>query len=114
MTTFKRLAMTGLLGAAALTAGCSDRDQAKAESDAKGVGRRDIGKAARDVGETVKDVGEGFKEGVGGSGKEGVDIGKNPGVLDDGEGPLENPETRPGRNPGVINDGEGPIEERRR
>jgi hypothetical protein len=64
--------------------------------------------------------------GVGGAGKvdrydnDKVDIGKNPGVINDGEGPLENnrgpleeKDVDIGRNPGVINDNEGPMEQNR-
>jgi hypothetical protein len=59
-------------------------------------------------------------QGTGGSGQ--VDeprvgdgkVGRNNGVIDDGEGPLEQDgrsEDKIGDNPGVLNDGEGPIEQ---
>jgi hypothetical protein len=49
--------------------------------------------------------------GMGGAGREGVDIGNRPGVINDGEGPLEeNKNPNIGNNPGIINDGEGPLE----
>jgi hypothetical protein len=106
---WKGLALVGLLGVAA---GCNERQDAKVRENARQVGR-EVGEAAQDVKEAGKDAAkeleqtgheaaEGLREGYGGSGQEhdqrdGVDIGRNPGVINDGEGPLEN--------------GRGPLEE---
>lgn len=63
--------------------------------------------------------------GVGGSGVRDNDLGRNPGVIHDGEGPIEENkgvlrdhdgdgkrigDGKIGRNNGVIDDGEGPLE----
>ncbi len=62
-----------------------------------------------------------IEEGTGGAGREGMDhkaadsIGDKNGVIDDGEGPLEQDgvaDDKIGDEPGVFDDGEGPIEER--
>lgn len=58
------------------------------------------------------------QQGTGGSGydhKAADSIGDKNGVIDDGEGPLEQDgraEDKVGNEPGVFDDGEGPIEER--
>ena len=110
---WKGLALVGLLGA---VAGCNERQEGAVRDDARQVGQeagkateemKEAGRdAAREIKESGREAAEGFREGFGGSGKEGdadhtkrdgVDIGRNPGVINDGEGPLEN--------------GRGPLEE---
>jgi hypothetical protein len=87
-----------LLGAAAaggaLFLACDKPPTPRARNDveetpksAREVGE-DVGAATRKAGQTVKDAVEGFRDGVGGSGKEPI-IGDRPGVINDGEGPLE-------------------------
>jgi hypothetical protein len=87
---------TTTLGAAALAlalVGCEERRGEVTETEAKEEAReagRAVGNAARQVGETVKEAAEGVKEGIGGSGDEDKpDIGKREGVINDGEGPIE-------------------------
>ncbi len=114
----KWLAMAGLCGALGLAVGCTERQEESAKQNARQVGQ-EVGAAAKDVEagareaarkaegvtrEAAKDVeagareaSEGFQEGVGGSGEErrdGAPIGDRPGVINDGEGPLEENERR--------------------
>jgi hypothetical protein len=81
-----------------------------------GLGCRDYDKPSR-----TPSVEE--QRGTGGSGDLDHDgrrvgdgkIGNENGVIDDGEGPLEDDgkaDDKIGDRPGVVNDGEGPIEER--
>ena len=95
----KKLAVAGLVAGSAMMVGC--RDNREVEND---------------------DV----ELGTGGSGE--VDVGRNEGILNDGEGPLEennddkaindadremrNDDHSIGRREGVLDDGEGPLEER--
>jgi hypothetical protein len=107
-----RVAM-GLLGIAGLMAGCTERQDREVREDAREVGRQ-VGDTARDVGDATREAVEGFKEGVGGSGTEQGDdahIGDKKGVIDDGEGPFEQP-TQPGEKKTLLNDGKGPLEQK--
>jgi hypothetical protein len=94
---WKKFAMVGVLAGSSIFVGCkSDREEA----------REDMNEAREELRE----------EGTGGSGQIGDGkVGRNEGVLNDGEGPLEenrrNDDTTIGRNPGVINDGEGPTKD---
>jgi len=105
---WKRIALMGLLGSLGVAAGCNERQEGAVREDAREVGQ-EVGKAAEEVKEagreaaqemkeTGREAAEGFREGFGGSGprndaasrdRDGVDIGRNPGVINDGEGPLE-------------------------
>jgi hypothetical protein len=98
-TWMKSLVIAGLVGAAGLVVGCNERREAQGEN---------LGSEMR---QGTENLGQETQEGIGGGG-EGLQMGDNPGVMDDGEGPLENEQTRPGNNPGIINDGEGPLEGR--
>jgi len=110
---WKKLVVAGVLAVAGLGVGCNDRqdrDLNRAGNDVEST----VNDAAKDVGAGVDRAAEDIDEGIGGSGRgdnNQVDIGNEPGVINDGEGPLEDPDTRPGKNPGVINDGEGPLED---
>ena len=92
----KGLALVALLGVAA---GCNERQEGTVRENARQVGK-ELGKATEEVKETGREAAEGLREGYGGSGQE------------NGKGPLEEGDLQPGNNPGVINDGEGPLEER--
>lgn len=105
---WKGLALVGLLGSLGVAAGCNERQEGTVRENAREVGR-EVGEAteevqeagreaAKDMKETGREASEGLREGYGGSGPEndaanrkrdGVDIGRNPGVINDGEGPLE-------------------------
>ena len=109
---FNGLVVLGMLGTVGAAAGCNERQQQTANENAHQVGQ-EVGEAARDVQhgarkaaesvrESSREAADGFREGVGGSGDtasedqtadersgDGPDIGRNPGVLNDGEGPLE-------------------------
>jgi hypothetical protein len=103
----KWLAMAGLCGALGLAAGCTERQEESVKQNARQVGQ-EVGAAAKDVEAgtreaakkaegAARDASEGFREGVGGSGNEkrdGVPIGDRPGVINDGEGPVEENERR--------------------
>jgi hypothetical protein len=86
------IALAAIASVGLLTAGCEDRRD----------NNRGFGGAGTEQRQTDQD-------GRIGDGK----VGKNNGVIDDGEGPLERggkADDKIGNNPGVINDGEGPIE----
>ncbi|CAM3188831.1 hypothetical protein [Corallococcus soli] len=109
---FNGLVVLGVIGTVSLAAGCNERQQQSANENARQVGQ-EVGEAARDVQhgaskaaeslrESSREAADGFREGVGGSGAlnseeqdaderngDGPDIGRNPGVINDGEGPLE-------------------------
>ncbi len=102
MKLIQKITVAALMAGALTFAGCQ-RTTEGVQDDANRAGEN-----MRDFG---RDANQELDEGTGGAGRDGLDIGDNEGVLNDGEGPLENEETRPGDNPGVINDGEGPIEE---
>ncbi|WP_208722916.1 hypothetical protein [Corallococcus llansteffanensis] len=109
---FNGLVVLGVIGTVGFTAGCNERQQQSVNDNARQVGQ-EVGEAARDVkqgaskaaeslSESSREAAQGFREGVGGSGDtaseeqkadersgDGPDIGRNPGVLNDGEGPLE-------------------------
>lgn len=106
-----RVAM-GLLGIAGLMAGCTERQDHQLREDAREVGKQ-VGDTARDVGDATREAVEGFKEGVGGSGTHQDDghIGDKKGVIDDGEGPFEQP-AQPGEKKTLLNEGEGPLEKK--
>ena len=82
---------------------------AEAAPDECGIGLIAVGEAARGVRDATRGTVEGFQEGVGGSGSD-ADIGDKDGVIDDGEGPFEQP-ARPGEDKGILNDGKGPLDE---
>jgi hypothetical protein len=109
---WKKLMVVGVLAVAGLGVGCTERQ----ERDTNRAGNEvesTVDEAAKDVGAGINRGAEEIDEGIGGAGNDDndqVDIGNEPGVIKDGEGPLEDPDTRPGKNPGVINDGEGPLE----
>lgn len=96
MNWMKKLTVAGLVTAAALTAGCRDSHRVEVDDDKIEMER--------------------------GTGGGGLDIGDREGVLNDGEGPLEernrddirlkDDDAVIGDRPGVMNDGEGPLEER--
>jgi hypothetical protein len=115
MQGWKRWALVGLLGVAGLSVGCRDRREPEIREEAREVGQG-LKEAGRDVRDSVNNAGEGLREGIGGSGQreDGVDIGRNPGVINDGEGPLENGrgpleegDLQPGNSPDVVDEGEG-------
>jgi type IV secretory pathway TrbL component len=103
----KWLALAGLCGALGVAGGCTERQEGAAKRDARQVGQ-EVGEAAKEVEAgareaarkaegAAREAGEGFREGVGGSGAEkrdGAPIGDRPGVINDGEGPLEENERR--------------------
>jgi hypothetical protein len=81
------IALAAIASVGLLAAGCEDRN------DNRGLGGSGTTSEQRRVGD----------------GK----VGKNNGVIDDGEGPIERggkADDKIGNNPGVINDGEGPLE----
>lgn len=98
-----KITVAALMAGALTFAGC--------QRTSEGV-QDDMNRAGDDVRQFGGDAENRLEEGTGGAGRDdGMNIGDNEGVIRDGEGPLEDPETRPGENPGVINDGEGPIED---
>jgi hypothetical protein len=102
---WKTWAAMGLIAATGLVAGCTEQE---ARSNARQVGE-EVGEAARGVRDATRGTVEGFQEGVGGSGTD-TDIGDREGVIDDGEGPFEQP-AKPGEKKTLLNDGEGPLDE---
>ncbi len=102
MGTVKKVSLGLVAAFALLGAGCEERRRApQVESDARqgiNAAGREVGEAARDVTEGGAKFVDGVKDGFGGSGPVG-----NEQV---GDGKI-------GDRPGVVNDGEGPLEERR-
>jgi hypothetical protein len=95
----------GLLGTMSGLYGCS-------RQDAREVGK-ETGEAVKDVKEATRDAAQGFREGFGGSGTESdkdADVGRKEGVINDGEGPFEQPR-QPGEEPNILHEGKGPLEE---
>lgn len=94
---WKSLALAGLLGALGLTVGCEDRREGTVRDEARQAGQV-VDEAAQETRETTNEAVEGFQEGLGGSGQEQEQdeavIGDEPGVINDGEGPLEENERR--------------------
>ncbi|MCY1080056.1 hypothetical protein [Archangium lansingense] len=97
----KGLALAGLLGALGLIVGCEERRPGEVREEARKAGQavdeaaQETRKAAEEARETTQEAIEGFEEGLGGSGQSGdAGIGDQPGVIDDGEGPLEENERR--------------------
>ncbi|MBN8227436.1 hypothetical protein JYK02_07940 [Corallococcus macrosporus] len=109
---FNGLVVLGVIGTVSFTTGCNERQQQSVNENARQVGQevgeaaKDVqhgaGKAAESLRESSREAADGFREGVGGSGDtaseeqkadersgDGPDIGRNPGVIHDGEGPLE-------------------------
>lgn len=101
MSWMKNLTVAGLVAVAGLTVGCRETREAEIEVEDRELGTGGAGQ-----------VGDGR-------------IGENEGVLNDGEGPLEENNDRAmrndaeeaaqdetiGRREGVLDDGEGPLEE---
>ncbi|CAM4523387.1 hypothetical protein [Corallococcus exiguus] len=109
---FNGLVVLGVIGTVGFTTGCNERQQQAVNENARQAGQ-EVGEAARDVQhgasraaesirESSREAADGFREGVGGSGNstseeqkadersgDGPDIGRNPGVINDREGPLE-------------------------
>ena len=83
MNRIRLLFFSGLLAASLFAVGCESKKSNQPLSE-------DLQQGAESAKEGVQHGSEEVKEGVGGSGagKDG-DIGKNPGVLDDDEGPIE-------------------------
>ena len=110
---WKKLVVAGVLAVAGLGVGCNDRQDRDLNRAGNEV-ESSVDNAAQDIGAGVDRAAEDIDEGIGGAGNndndDQLDVGNEPGVIKDGEGPLEDPDTRPGKNPGVINDGEGPLE----
>lgn len=102
MKAFKIGAVAALLTGALAVTGCQRSEEPAFRDEANQAGEE-----VREFGQDV----EKEAEGIGGSGDDNMQIGDEEGVFNDGEGPLENEQTRPGEEPGVINDGEGPVEE---
>ncbi|MFY0524197.1 hypothetical protein ACN28I_13825 [Archangium gephyra] len=104
---WKGLALAGLLGALGLTVGCENRREGTVRDEARQAGQavdkaaREAREAAQEAREAANEAEEGFQEGLGGSGVER-------------EQEREQDEAVIGDEPGVINDGEGPIEENER
>jgi hypothetical protein len=109
---WKALIAVGVLGASGLVAGCNERQQKDLREDARQVGK-EVGDAVQDVEDASREAAEGFREGLGGSGKESggdADIGQREGVINDGEGPFEQ-RRQPDAPPTLLDDGRGPLEE---
>jgi hypothetical protein len=124
----KKLAMAGLVAAAATVVGC--RETREVENDDVELGTGGAGQGDDDIGRTegVLNDGEGpleennddraLNDAEREMEAEDDSIGRREGVLDDGEGPLEErnedvtKDENVGKKPGVLNDGEGPLEER--
>lgn len=100
---WKSLALAGLLGALGLTMGCEEREGEAVRDEARQAGQavdeaaQEAREAAQEARETTQEAVEGFQEGLGGSGQQQQDdaaTGDKPGVIHDGEGPLEENERR--------------------
>lgn len=90
----KKLLIAAAAAATLVGFGCNTRSNAPAN------GTGGSGYSAHNPGDDSKRIGDGK-------------IGRNNGVIDDGEGPLEQngkSDDKIGNQPGVWNDGEGPIE----
>lgn len=116
---WKGFMMAGLLGVTGLAVGCTEREDAALREDTREVGQ-DIDNAAdnaaQGVEDTARDVNNDLRDGTGGSGvvnddlnDDDVNVGDREGVLNDGEGPFEQP-NRPGED-NMLEDGKGPIED---
>ncbi len=100
----KCLALAGILGALGLTVGCENRREGTVRDEARQAGQavdeaaREAREAAQEARETTNEAEKGFQEGLGGSGQEREQddavIGDEPGVINDGEGPIEENERR--------------------
>jgi hypothetical protein len=128
--------LLGAAAMSVLTGACTDRGKEGMRDDAERTGEavgREVGEAARAVGGAVDRAGEevrragkavegaardakdsaegaveGLERGIGGADNAGQpDIGNRPGVINDGEGPFE----QPGPGESVVRDGQGPLEE---
>jgi hypothetical protein len=91
---WKKLVLAGLLGVLGMTVGCENRREGTVRDEARQAGQA-VDEAAQEARETTNEAVEGFQEGMGGSGqRDDAVIGDEPGVINDGEGPLEENERR--------------------
>ncbi|MDY7231762.1 hypothetical protein [Hyalangium rubrum] len=115
---WKGFMMAGLLGLTGLAVGCTERENSELREDTREMGQ-DIDNAAdnaaQGVEDTARDVNNDLRDGTGGSGvnddlnDDDVNIGDREGVINDGEGPFEQP-NRVGED-NMLEDGKGPLED---
>jgi len=105
----KGFVVAGMLGLTGLVVGCQDNQESRLREDTREMGQ-DIDNAADNAATAPRDFGretnQDLREGTGGAGNVDVDVGKNEGVLNDGEGPFEQNEAEGT----LLEDGKGPIE----
>jgi hypothetical protein len=113
---WKTFVMAGLLGLTGLAVGCNDRRDTEVREEVREDAIRAdpaVDDAASSMESIDREAAEELREGTGGAGNlgaEDVDIGEREGVINDGEGAFERPDTAGGEdNP--VRDGVGPLEE---
>jgi hypothetical protein len=104
----KGFVVAGLLG---LAVGCNDNREPRLQEDTRQVGQ-DIDHAADNAAKDVDQFGrervDDLNKGTGGSGVNDPNIGNREGVINDGEGPLEQNEA----NGTFLEDGKGPLDDK--
>jgi len=105
----KGFVVAGLLGVTGLAVGCQDNREGQLREDTREVGQgidNAADNAAQDVENFGREANEDLREGTGGAGNTDLDVGDREGVINDGEGPLEQNEAEGT----FLEDGKGPIE----
>ncbi|HEX8706118.1 MAG TPA: hypothetical protein VF815_45205 [Myxococcaceae bacterium] len=107
----KGFVVAGLLGLTGLAVGCQDNREADIREDTREVGQ-DLDNAADNAANDVRDFGreanEDLREGTGGSGNVDPNIGEREGVINDGEGLLEQNQA----DGTFLEDGKGPVDDK--
>jgi len=104
----KGFVVAGLLG---LAVGCNDNREPRLQEETREVGQ-DIDNAAdnaaKDVDQFGSEAADDLNEGTGGAGNVDSDIGDREGVINDGEGPLEQNQA----DGTFLEDGKGPMDDK--